>query len=42
MIARESAIIPEDRLPLLIRYDTKSAHYDVVSINPPAIKIGID
>jgi hypothetical protein len=34
----ENAIIPEDRLPLLTRYDTKSAHYEVMSSNEPATK----
>ena len=27
----EQAIIPDDRLPLLTRYDSKAAHYEVVS-----------
>jgi heme-degrading monooxygenase HmoA len=27
----ERAVIPEDRLPLLSRYDATAAHYDVVS-----------
>jgi heme-degrading monooxygenase HmoA len=27
----ETAIIPEDRKPLLKRYDAKAAHYEVVS-----------
>ena len=27
----ERAIIPADRLPLLTRYDSKAAHYEVVS-----------
>jgi heme-degrading monooxygenase HmoA len=33
----EKAVIPEDRLPLLSRYETRAAHYEVVSTNerPP-------
>jgi len=27
----EQAIIPADRVPLLTRYDTKAAHYEVVA-----------
>jgi heme-degrading monooxygenase HmoA len=27
----EKAVIPEDRLPLLTRYDDRAAHYEVVS-----------
>jgi hypothetical protein len=27
----ENAIIPADRVPLLTRYDTQAAHYDVMS-----------
>ena len=30
----ETAIIPEDRKPLLERHDAKAAHYDVVSKRP--------
>jgi heme-degrading monooxygenase HmoA len=30
----ETAIIPEDRKPLLKRYDAKAAHYEVVSKRP--------
>ena len=29
----EKAVIPEDRLPLLSRYETRAAHYEVVSTN---------
>ena len=32
----EKAVIPEDRLPLLTRYDARAAHYEVVSTNEPA------
>jgi heme-degrading monooxygenase HmoA len=32
----EKAVIPEDRLPLLTRYDTRAAHYEVVSTSEPA------
>jgi heme-degrading monooxygenase HmoA len=32
----EQAVIPEDRLPLLSRYDARAAHYGVVSTNEPA------
>jgi heme-degrading monooxygenase HmoA len=32
----EKAIIPEDRLPLLSRYDGRAAHYEVVSTSEPA------
>ena len=32
----EKALIPEDRLPLLSRYDARAAHYEVVSTNEPA------
>jgi len=32
----EKAVIPEDRLPLLTRYDARAAHYDVVSTSEPA------
>jgi len=32
----EKAVIPEDRLPLLTRYDARAAHYEVVSTNGPA------
>ena len=36
----EKAIIPEDRLPLLSRYDTRAAHYEAVSTNgPPGIGV---
>jgi hypothetical protein len=31
----EKAVIPEDRLPLLSRYDARAAHYEVVSTNEP-------
>ena len=31
----EKAVIPEDRLPLLTRYDLMAAHYEVVSTNEP-------
>jgi heme-degrading monooxygenase HmoA len=34
----EKAIIPEDRLPLLSRYDARAAHYEVVSTNEPTRK----
>lgn len=27
----EKAVIPEDRLPLLLRYDARAAHYEVVA-----------
>jgi heme-degrading monooxygenase HmoA len=32
----EQAVIPEDRLPLLSRYDARAAHFEVVSTNEPA------
>jgi heme-degrading monooxygenase HmoA len=32
----EQAVIPEDRLPLLSRYDARAAHYEVVSTNQRA------
>ena len=32
----EKALIPEDRLPLLSRYDASAAHYEVMSTNEPA------
>ena len=32
----EKAVIPEDRLPLLTRYDARAAHYEVVSTNERA------
>ena len=32
----EKSLIPEDRLPLLSRYDARAAHYEVVSTNEPA------
>jgi heme-degrading monooxygenase HmoA len=32
----EQAVIPEDLLPLLSRYDARAAHYEVVSTNEPA------
>jgi len=32
----EKAVIPEDRLPLLTRYDARAAHYEVVSTSEPA------
>jgi heme-degrading monooxygenase HmoA len=32
----EKAVIPEDRLPLLSRYDARASHYDVVTTNEPA------
>ena len=32
----EKAVIPEDRLPLLSRYDARASHYEVVSTNDPA------
>jgi len=32
----EKAVIPEDRLPLLTRYDARAAHYEVVSTGEPA------
>jgi heme-degrading monooxygenase HmoA len=28
----EKAVIPADRLPLLSRYDTRAAHYEVVTV----------
>ena len=31
----EKAVIPEDRLPLLSRYDARAAHYEVVSTSEP-------
>lgn len=31
----EKALIPEDRLPLLSRYDARAAHYEIVSTNEP-------
>jgi heme-degrading monooxygenase HmoA len=31
-----TAIIPEDRRPLLSRYDTAAAHYEVVSTTEPS------
>jgi heme-degrading monooxygenase HmoA len=31
----EQAVIPEDRLPLLSRYDATAAHYEVMSTNQP-------
>jgi len=34
----EKALIPEDRLPLLSRYDARAAHYEIVSTNEPAPK----
>jgi heme-degrading monooxygenase HmoA len=34
----ENAIIPEDRLPLLSRYDARASHYEVVSISEPTPK----
>ena len=35
----EKAVIPEDRLPLLTRYDGRASHYEVVSTNEPARSI---
>src|SRR5499426_2396100 len=32
----QHAVIPEDRLPLLTRYDARAAHYEVVSTREPA------
>jgi heme-degrading monooxygenase HmoA len=32
----EHAVIPEDRLPLLRRYDATAAHYEVVATREPA------
>lgn len=32
----EKAVIPEDRVPLLARYDAKAAHYEVVSASSGA------
>src|SRR5262245_18361037 len=32
----EHAVIPEDRLPLLTRYDARARHYEVVSTREPA------
>ena len=32
----EKAVIPDDRVPLLSRYDARAAHYDVVSTSDPA------
>jgi len=32
----EKAVIPEDRLPLLSRYDARAAHYEVISTNEAA------
>jgi heme-degrading monooxygenase HmoA len=29
----EKAVIPEERLPLLTRYDARAAHFEVVSTN---------
>jgi heme-degrading monooxygenase HmoA len=34
----EHAVIPEDRLPLLTRYDARAAHYEVVSTREPAAR----
>src|SRR5262245_59119371 len=34
----EHAVIPEDRLPLLTRYGTRAAHYEVVSTREPAAR----
>ncbi len=34
----ERAVIPEDRLPLLTRYDARAAHYEVVSTREPAAR----
>jgi heme-degrading monooxygenase HmoA len=34
----EKAVIPEDRLPLLSRYDARAAHYEVVSAKAPVPK----
>jgi antibiotic biosynthesis monooxygenase (ABM) superfamily enzyme len=34
----EHAVIPEDRLPLLTRYDARAAHYEVVSKREPAAR----
>jgi heme-degrading monooxygenase HmoA len=34
----EHAVIPEDRLPLLTRYDGRAAHYEVVSTSEPAAR----
>jgi len=31
----ETAIIPEDRIPLLSRHDAKAAHYEVVATKTP-------
>ena len=31
----EKAVIPEDRLPLLSRYDATAAHYEVISTGQP-------
>ena len=31
----EKAIIPADRLPLLVRYDAHAAHYEVTSTRTP-------
>jgi hypothetical protein len=31
----EKAVIPDDRLTLLSRYDARAAHYEVVSTNEP-------
>ena len=34
----ENAVIPEDRRPLLSRYDAKAGHYEVMSTIEPAPK----
>jgi hypothetical protein len=34
----EHAVIPEDRLLLLTRYDARAAHYEVVSTTEPAAR----
>src|SRR5262249_29896022 len=34
----EQAVIPEDRPPLLTRYDARAAHYEVVSARDPAAR----
>jgi heme-degrading monooxygenase HmoA len=34
----EHAVIPEDRLPLLTRYDARAAHYELVSTKEPAAR----
>jgi heme-degrading monooxygenase HmoA len=35
----EKAVIPDDRLPLLSRYDARAAHYEVVSTSEPEPRV---